>query len=113
MRCEEQEAPARERLRLAREQTEEANVRALLETTRKQLMRAEDNTRETEREYQVYFGLPCLPEACMLPSGSLGSRSLRGAAVAGGVTDSGVGWYRISKQTRMSRQSTACTCSRS
>ncbi|MFN9897989.1 MAG: hypothetical protein ACK55Z_04165, partial [bacterium] len=114
------------------EQTEEAGVRALLEATRKKLVHSEDNTKEMEREFkvpprpspplpspQVPLVAPCLLRACLLSgvsaeadaeAGVAGFLSLRPGAslfpARGGV----IGWYRISRQTWMSRLSTACSC---
>ena len=71
--CEASEATYAKGLRLAREQTEEASVRALLQATRKQLVHSEDNTKETEREFKV-------PPSRPLPSPALRSRWSRHAS---------------------------------
>ncbi len=71
--CEASEATYAKGLRLAREQTEEASVRALLQATRKQLVHSEDNTKETEREFKV-------PPSRPLPSPPRRSRWSRHAS---------------------------------
>jgi chromosome segregation ATPase len=91
--CEGSEATYAKGLRLAREQTEEASVRALLQATRKQLVHSEDNTKEIEREFKVPPSPP-LPFSS-LPSASSGLVCWVLVAAAGGVTDTskaGVVW---------------------
>lgn len=95
--CEGSGATYAKGLRLAREQTEEASMRALLQATRKQLVNSEDNTKEIEREFKV-------PP---LPSPPLRSRWSRNAS-SGLACCLAWAWKRTRQQGLLG----ACRCCR-